>query len=382
MLDMNMNEVTASAIDMKMLANNLTDVLPDCSGAGVDIKTELINRFPLVNWLRSTSLTSRTRTKIDREGYCVFHKVDGQWVIDMPKSLWTEIPSTTSTECCWVAPDLASCGGNVPINLLCLKDCENRLDAFIEERLRMGERGAVEGLSYASDSIMDVRTRYNRLFMAFLTAYTIILGEDNVSTNILKPFHGLMDVMGNAAVTSIDGTNVLAAFDELGCRLAFLGGDEYVIAINPIVYQTLLSVIRADQYGMLPVGWTRNGDEIRFRGIRFIQDRFVPVDLADGVGEAWLLNGDSTGLYLATDLMPSDRYMFIDEQHGLAKADGCASVCMYLYNYGAVLNNNANRLAKIVNIPVTAACTSTMASMSGLIQPETLIPDFVLPNGE
>ena len=376
MLNLSLEALAASSVDIKMLANNLTEVLPDCSGAGVDVKSEIINRFPLVTWLLGTELVSRTRSTIAREGGCVFHKVDGQWVIDMPKSVWTEAISSENTECCWVAPDLASCGGSVPIKLLCLKDCENILDSFIEDSLRMTERGSLPPVSYANDSIGDVRRRFDRMTMAFLTAYTAINGSDDVYTDILKPFHGLFQVMENPGVAAISGVNILGAFDSVACRLAFLGGSNYVFALNPIVYQTLLSVVKADQYGNYPDGWTRNGDSLRFRGIGFVQDRFVPVDLENATGEVWLLNGESVGLYLATDLMPGDRFIRPDETHGDTPANGCASKCTYYYNYGAVLNNNANRLMKIVDLPISGACTEALSDYQDLVVPTTIIPNI------
>ena len=54
MLNLSLEALAASSVDIKMLANNLTEVLPDCSGAGVDVKSEIINRFPLVTWLLGT----------------------------------------------------------------------------------------------------------------------------------------------------------------------------------------------------------------------------------------------------------------------------------------------------------------------------------------
>lgn len=377
MLNMNLSSLEASSVDIKTLANNLTEVLPDCSGAGVDVKSEIINRFPLVNWLLGTELTGRVRGTISREGMCIFHKDEsGKWVIDMPKSVWTEAITSQNTECCWVAPDLAKCGGSVPINLLCLKDCQPKLDQFIEESLRMTSRGSLPPISNAQDSIAEVRRRFDRMTMAFLTAYTVVLGDDETYTDILKPFHGVYQVMSNPGVAAISGVNTLSAFESLACRLAFLGGSNYVFALNPVVYQTLLTFIVPDMFGRLPAGWSRTGDSVSFRGIRFIQDRFVPIDLENGTGEIWLLNGDSVGLYLATDLMPGDRFIFDENTHNDNPEQGCAAGCRYYYNYGAVLNNNANRLAKIVDIPLSGACADVVSDFAGLIMPDTLIPNI------
>ena len=48
-------------------------------------------------------------------------------------------------------------------------------------------------------------------------------------------------------------------------------------------------------------------------------------------------------------------------------------MCYYLYNYGTVANNNANRLMVISDVAVSSACTE-IADLAGLINPQTLVP--------
>ena len=355
------------------LATNLPD-MPDCTGAGLDVKTEIINRFPLVNWLLNTSLTRRTRSMIRGvDGHCLLHKDgEGNWVIEVPRSIWTEVPEASdSPECCWQPFDFAKCAGQLPLNLLCLKDCAKIMDDLIGRNLRFG--ADIDGLASASESVNAVKRRVARMSMAFYTAITAIQGLDSTYTNILKPFHGLMQVMENPAITSINGTNILAAFDEAWCRLSLLGGD-VVFALNPVLYQTLLGVVVPDQYGNYPMGWSRNGDTLTFHGMGFIQDRFVPVDISDGTGEIWGLNGDAVGLYLATDLMPGDDYIRVSGHKEAAVDEGCGEDCTYYYNLGAALANNSNKLLRIVDVPISGACATVIADLEGLVNPQTLIP--------
>ena len=69
------------AVDKTMLATNLPE-LADCTGIGLDPKTEIQNRFPLVTWLLGTELTRRVRAAINDKGSCIVHKDgDGKWVI-------------------------------------------------------------------------------------------------------------------------------------------------------------------------------------------------------------------------------------------------------------------------------------------------------------
>lgn len=368
-MNMDMKLLENVAVDIK-LATNLPD-MPDCTGAGLEPKTAIINNFPLVTWLLGTSLTQRTRAMM--QNHCLLHKnTEGKWVVEVPRGLWSLVPAASETqECCWTPMDFATCAGNLPLNLLCLKDCENIMDYLIGRNLRFG--ADVEGLASANETVNEVKRNVARLSMAFYTAITAIQGHDTVYTNILKPFHGLMQVMENAAIATINGTNILSAFDQAYCRLQLLDGV-VAFALNPVMYASLLSVIRPGQNGEYPDGWTRNGDELTFHGMRFIRDRLVPVDITAGTGEIWGLNDDAVGLYLATDLMPGDEYIRTSGHQEQAVADGCGQDCVYYYNLGTALANNSNKLLRIVDVPISGACAAVIGDLSGLVNPQTLIP--------
>lgn len=364
------------SVDIEKLATNYPDVIPDCTGAGAEVKTELINRFPLVVWLLNTALTQRVRAAVRENGLCMTHRdSNGKWVMEVPRSVWTELPESTQTECCWQPFDFAKCAGNVPLNLLCLKDCVNIMDELVGRNVRTTT--GLDGVANANESIEATRARVARLSMAFLTAYNVILGVDNTYTDILKPFHGLLSVMSNAAVAQIYGGNILAAFDSAYCRIAILGGQpsDYAFAVNPVMYQSIMSQIVPGANGQLPYGWTRDGDSIRFHGISFIQDKLVPVDLTSGTGTVWVLNREAVGLYLATDLMPADSFVKRSGHQGASIQDGCGNECTYYYNYGAAFNNNANKIMQIVDMPISGTCASAITDLGALIAPKTLIPE-------
>ena len=361
------------AVDRTVLSTNLPD-MPDCTGAGLDVKTEIINRFPLVNWLLGTNLTSRTRSAVAGvDGHCLIHKDgDGKWVLEVPRGLWTEVPTASENpECCWQPFDFAKCAGQLPLNLLCLKDCDSIMDDLIGKTVKFGAN--VAGLASEGETVNEVKRRVARMSMAFYTGMTAIQGLDNTYTNILKPFHGLMQIMENPAVATINGTNILSAFDQAWCRLSLMGGN-VVFALNPILYQSILEVVVPGQNGLYPMGWTRNGDELRFHGMGFIQDRAVPVDIAEATGEIWALNGDAVGLYLATDLMPGDDYIRYSGHKEAAVADGCGEDCTFYYNLGTALANNSNKILRIVDVPITGACSAVIGDFAGLVNPQTLIP--------
>ena len=370
-------DLEAVAVDVRHLATNFTDVVPDCTGLGADPKTELMNRHPLYNWLINTPLSNRVRgmiNSVDR-GICVLHKDgNGKYVIEIPGSFWSLPAQDTSAECCWQPFDFAKCESNVPVNRLCLKDCDNIDDIIMGKFQKLNRSYGAFGSK--GENYVSVKEKIAKLSMAFLTAYNAILGTDNNTTDILKPFHGLLQVMSNPAISTIEGTDVLSAFDSLYCRLAMLGTTDVVFATNPIIYNSILSVIRTGQNGQLPLGWTRSGDEIKFHGIRFIQDRHVPVDLTAATGEVWVLSGDAVGLWMAADLMnPIKRPTYNGGQFKEETlADGCGSECKWWYNYGAAFNNDANKLAIITNVPISAYCVATTGDLGALIQPTTLVP--------
>lgn len=365
------------AVDIRTLSSNFADVVPDCTGLGVDPKTEVENRYPLYFWLLRTQLARRVRAMINNtdHGMCILHKdaTSGKYVIEIPQTFWSLPAQDTSAECCWQPFDFAKCGANVPINRVCLKDCDNIDDIFMDKIRKMN--ATYGDIARKGESVRAVKDRIARLSLAFLTANNVILGTDNNTTDTLKPFHGLLQVMSNPAIVRIAGTDVLSAFDTLWCRLTILGYTDVVFAVHPMIYNSILSVIRTGQNGELPLGWTRNGDVIKFHGMGFIQDKTVPVDLTSATGTIWVLSGDAIGSWMYADLGGVKRPTYEGGQfEERPLVDGCGQECQWWYNYGTVFNNNANKLAIIEQVPISSYCVSATGDLGALIQPNTLIP--------
>lgn len=371
---MNMSLLESQAVDMVKLSTNLPEIIgQDCTGAGFELASEVQNNFPLVTWLLNTSLSNRVRRMVYANGLNLVTKdAAGKYQIAVPASLNTVTPKSTDTECCWAPMDFAKTESQMPMNLLCLKDCENISDDLIGKALGFGST-TVDPFIQSGDTAADVKKRVARLSMAFYTAYTSVLGLDDTYTDILKPFHGLMQIMEDATVVKISAANdVLAAFDSLLCRLHALGinPSDVVIAVHPIIYNSILSLIVPGQWNELPFGWTRDGDTVKFHGISFLQDKLVPIDSATSKGEAWVLTGDAVGLFLLGQLLPDGNFV---RESGFTQdtpANGCGQACTYYFNMGTALANNTNRLAVISDISVSTACTSSI----GLIKNDTLVP--------
>lgn len=376
---MNISErnLDREAVDFNQLSSNFLEIASGCDCPMDDSapKSLMEDNFPLASWLLGTSLSRTIRNRFDMEH--VTMNSDGKWMLKIPGSFWTEIPaSQAQSECCWVPLNFDKCCSEVPMNLLCLKDCDSVFNELVKRDLRVTSRNAMRGISNAGENVETVERRIARLSFMFFQAHTAILGMDNTYTNILKPFHGLMQVLENPAIQSLYAYDIIGVFEELGCRLAVLGGlGDYVIAVNPLIYNSIDAAITRGQYGEYPAGWSKDNG-LRFMGIRFIQDKLVPVNLTDNTGEAWLLDANSVGLFMATNLMVGND--FIKESGVDTSEDSCGAECTYYYNYGAAFGNNANRLAKIVGIPVNSACTNVLGDLQGLISPQTLIPNGVI----
>lgn len=360
--------------DMKELATNFIDIISDCTSVeDFEAKNAIQDAYPLVAWLLNTPYARAMRARSTDPQK--FHKstTEGvEWEMDVPGTGWTLAPSNQGTDCCWTMPDFAKCASTVPLFLLCLKDCDNIFDTLIMKRLRINDRTDLAGIARSGETVDEVNDRIRRLWFAFYVAHTAILGTSATSDNIVKPFHGLLEVVEDDAVVAISGANILAGFESVACRLAVLGGiGNFAIWVNPLIKYSIEAAVQPDESGRYPANWSRVNGELRFMGVAIREDKLVPVDIENGTGEAWILSGDAVGLFLAYNLL--DGYIVREDFTEKEKADGCAELCTYLYNYGTVAMNNANRIMVVNGIPVSNACTE-IADLAGLINPQTLIP--------
>ena len=373
MANFNLNRLMRQAVEVQELASNFVDIISDCQSLeDFTLRNALQDRYPLAVWLMETRMSNVLRDmESDPQRFHKGGEDNTQWVMDVPGTVYTLAPANSGDDCCWTIPDFAKCAGSVPMSFVCLKDCDNIFDSLVYDKLRINAKAALERFAREGETINQVENRIRHLWMAFYTMHTAILGTMQTSDNITKPFHGLLEVLQNDAVVSISGANILAAFDSIACRLAVLGGEDWVFAVNPLIYRSIKAVIKRDERGEYPDGWSVDANgRLRFEGIGFIDDKLVPVDMEAMTGDIWLIDGSATGLYLAYDLgREAERDTFTEE----TKANGCGTECHFLYNFGTVANNNANRVMVISGVPVSSACTE-IADLAELINPTTLVP--------
>lgn len=359
------------------LDSNVGDVGMSIDYSRNSLASQLQTDHPLLTWLMGTRMSRELRAASRRGLAQVYKDTETEdWMLMLPFQVYTLPPKDTSGACCWVPFDIAKCAGNVPLKLLCLKDCYSLLDRLVNQNRRAGSNDLTNYFLREGETVYAARVRMARLTMAYMTARNVILGVLDAGTETLKPFHGLVQVLEDPAVIDISGSSILSAFASLACRIGVLGGSSnYVFATHPLVYEAIKWAAAPDIYNRMPANWSRNANgDTFFMGHRFIADKVVPIDLDNGRGEIWMLNGDHVGVYLATDLMPtasfiSDQFTGTDNP-----ADGCASECTYYWNYGAVATDNPNYLAVISSIPISSNCTESLAGLDDLIAPNTPSP--------
>lgn len=370
-MNINTAALEERAVDMKQLSTNYFDIATgcDCAFDNATAMNELINNFPIVTRLLSTQASRVMRGKFNMN--YVEQTDTSKWNLKLPTTVWTEPPKNTGTECCWQPYDFAKCCGEVPMNILCLKHCDTVFDELVKRDVRITERQSLDQIANSGETAQTVERRIDKLSFAFFQAYTAILGLDNTYTDILKPFHGLLSVMENPAVLKLYSVDILSDFDKLGCRLDVMGGEaDYFFATDPITLRTIDRAVTKGQDGEYPAGWTKN--PLTFHGVPFVADRTFPVDLVNGTGEVWMIDGRTTGLFMATDLFVGDD--FVKESGVDTSSDSCGAECRYYYNYGAAFNTDANKLAQIIDIRLDGACTNVLAGLENLANPTTLIP--------
>lgn len=372
--DLNKVAIPAESVVKEMANIGGIGIAPDYSRN--TLRNPVQDENPLVSWLLSTSASQEARSAANSGLAPIRKNAEGKWVLAMPYSVYTTVPADTTGSCCWIPPDIGFCGDEVPLNLLCLKDCEDLMDRLINQGRRAGSNDLTGFWQRQGESVKDAKSRWAREWMAWLTARNMILGTSDTETGTLKPFHGLIEVVEDPSVFEVFGTNVLGAFATILCRRAILGAGNSIFAVHPLTYMGIDAVVQPGKFGTLPAGWSRSGTDLRFNGIPFVVDKKVPVDLTAGTGEAWLLDGDVTGAFMGTGLRPGADFTRLGEFISSDDpANGCATECDLYYNYGTVFCSNPNRNARIVNIPLSADCIGTaLQGLDDLVQPETMVP--------
>lgn len=371
---------------IRHLASNIGDVAKDCCGNELDLRGVINREFPIISLLLRTQLSSQLRGNFTNCNTIYKRNEDvgrDMYYLQVPASVYSLPVKSTIGECCFAPIDLAKCAGEVPLFRLCLKDCETLDDILMADEIKLNT--GIAGLVNKGMSLRQARLVMDRLSYVFQAGKNIINGVKDLETETQKPFHGLLEVYENPAVIPITAQfGILNAFKSLGCRInAMRGNDTFWFTCHPIVYQAIRSRIHQNVYGELPDGWSKLGNEyslykdipmgdLTFNGIPFVLDKNLTPDIVGQTGEVYMISSNAVGMWLKNDLANPKQFGGFTDDNFIEEAyDECGSRCMFLYTIGAVVNNNADRIAKIVDIPLDNVCLTGLQGID--IVPQTLI---------
>lgn len=372
--ELGLRPLPTSIEDVK-LASNVGDVgrAPDYSDTQPASPLRLTDK--LFQWLWNTPVSVRMRNS-RRRGLAQMYKDDttGVWMLMLPGEWYTLDMPDTAGECCWVPFDIGRCAANAPMALLCLKDCYELMDYFVNAIRYPGANDLKTYFQRDGESVLDARIRMARVTMAFMTIRNVILGVFGTETDNIKSFHGLVDVLSQDNVFHTMGGGILSAFRAIGCRINALNSDvsNYIISVNKITLEAIQEVIVPDIYGRVPAGWYYNSStgEVRYKGIRFVDSMYVSADFEAGLGEAWLLNRNYVGVFLGGDLMPTGKFVRGLDTITNNPDNGCGEICTYYWNFGTVFTTNPNYLAVIQGIPLSTSCLNALGGLEALYTPD------------
>lgn len=339
------------------------------------LSNPLQNVYPLYTWLSNTSLSRKVKAG-EVNGNITFNGTN----IMLPYEVFTLPIDEIAEGCCWLLPDIDKCANDAPMSLLCLKDCENKLMSILD-RIQKGKANDMIGYFLRQgETLADARKRLAREMMAFYTANTVINGTMDTETPILKPYHGLYQVIRDSSTAlTINGEDLESAIEIALCRIAIMnqysGTGEYSMSMHPLIYASVASFVRAGQYGTLADGWSMGSNGyLSVNGIQLLPDVRVPYNQETATGDIWILDGRYVGNYLVTSLMPADE--FIDETTVVNNvvANGCATDCTYYWNAGAAFTTNPTTIIVIQGVQATDACMEASAGLDNIITPNTLVP--------
>lgn len=374
------DKLLSVATDLDVAIEKLTTNAPEL-GRGFDfsqnrLKAQIENSSPLFNWLISTSVSGMLKNALNQGTIDIrMNSKTGDYEVLAPTLVGTVTPEMSADQCCWTPMDLAMCASKAPLKTLCLQDCHPIAQEMLDKKLKVKNNDLIGYFKQPGQTYEEVRKFMARESMAFYTANNVILGNLEYGTGFLKPYHGLLQILEQKEVLHIPGVSPLAAFDMLGCRLALIGSGNYVIAVHPILMQSIKELIRPNQYGIAPQNWTVNGDSVSYNGIRFMADKRVPVDIKRGFGEAWVLDGDTVGSLLLYNPRPEDEAIREVSTQTNNRTEGCFTTCTLYHNMGTVVSTDTNRLAVVTNIPLSTACNGfALSNLGGMVQPSTLVP--------
>lgn len=290
----------------------------------------------------------------------------GELRVKLGKSIWTELPEDIGIACCHTKPDVDGCTSYAQPMRLCLKDCYNDLQDHWMRMVRQGF-SLFGGTNAESEYWAELRA-----WFVFFQARDIMYGQVGVTGNNVPSFPGVLDMM-NKAVVSFSGTDIIGAFEQIGCRLNILGGN-YAFGGHPMTVDSIRkAVTRGDT---MYRDFSMRGDTLYYKTYPIVKDINIPINIEAGTGQLWAADLNKAGVFMERNL--GDPFIQTETKYNDTLTDECFDTCNFLKNYGFAFTKDFNAIFRVTDIPLDGACLgeNVLFGLANIIEYETLIPDY------
>lgn len=288
-----------------------------------------------------------------------------KWFIQTP-SIVNDTPVGMDDDgagCCVGTPEVQACNYKLGVNQLCVKDCvDTVLDEIMEDIVTIKPQDTTIPHRSTGDTLSQARKKWVLAYSDFIVRRNVILGMPDFSGDGMRPFDGLLSRLLDERVFTLDGSaGALTSVLALDCRLTALGLSpaNYIVAINPILMPSLLQEVRTYMKTDPLTKWRYNEatGQVSYNGLRFVESRFVDVNLETNTTSMWLIDTSKVGIKLshAPNALLRKRK---DSQ------DDCGGHCMTFHTAGSTVVTNWTGLVLIKNVRLNSICDSL--ALSGL----------------
>lgn len=248
--------------------------------------------------------------------------------------------------CCYTKGDVnqALFGGDVSLNYLCYKNCySNPVDRFFEQHLGRSQYDA--NVPYTNERALGLKE------FAFWEVLNIYYGNGEEQGGYLKKFDGLAKYFNNTErVVPQAGFAILAEIDNIACYAEQQGGF-WVAGAHPEVFANIYKTVNGYEFQNVSIP-----DSFTYRGIKFVQDSYVPYDKDTQLGEMWVLDRNSMALIMEKAINQTLSDYYVEKAFNDDPAQGCLTECEFLDNIGGVILKDFRKILRYVNIAGGGAC--------------------------
>ena len=350
------SELKGAVGDYNLRQNITTGIQPDNSRSDIDYSHA--GQDPLIPLLVNNAVAQRATFNVDK---CKTGR--DAWFVETPYRV-NDTPLGANDDgqgCCVNLNDLQACRYKLDVHELCVKDCiSSTLDEMMESDVRIKGSDTPMPFTRLGDTLSDVRRRAFAVLSNRVFERNMILGLPDYSGNGMRPFNGVLSRLLDERAMVFDGSaGVLASVMTLECYITALGGalSNFIAVINPVTMASLRQEVGTYMKTNPLIEWQLTANGVSYNGLRFVESRYVDVDLTTNSTSIWLIDLSKVGVKTARPL--NDPFVVVKRAE-----DDCGGVCMSVHNAGTTVITDWSGVALIKNVRLSSICNST--ALSGL----------------